>query len=72
MAKTANNGLFCNGWTDWSVFIGPCPTLFIYLFIYSLYLPSITAYSKKYTNSNRQRHTFISSQKKKKKKEKKN
>ena len=33
---------------------------FIYLFIYSLYLPSITASSKKYTNLNRQRNTFIS------------
>ena len=36
-----------------------------YLFIYSLYLPSITASSKKYTNSNRQRNTFISLKKKK-------
>ena len=32
---------------------------------YSLYLPSITASSKKYTNSNRQRNTFISLKKKK-------
>ena len=31
------------------------------------YLPSITASSKKYTNSNRQRNTFISLKKKKKK-----
>ena len=36
-------------------------TLFYY---YSLYLPSITASSKKYTNSNRQRNTFISLKKK--------
>ena len=32
----------------------------IYLFIYSLYITLITASSKKYTNSNRQRNTFIS------------
>ena len=30
------------------------------VYIYSLYLPSIIASSKKYTNSNRQRNTFIS------------
>ena len=31
-----------------------------FIYYYSLYLPSITASSKKYTNSNRQRNTFIS------------
>ena len=36
-----------------------------YYCYYSLYLPSITASSKKYTNSNRQRNTFISLKKKK-------
>ena len=40
--------------------------LLLFFFIYSLYLPSITASSKKYTNSNRQRNTFISLKKKKK------
>ena len=49
--------------------MGIIPSLLVkgsILRVYSLYLPSITASSKKYTNSNRQRNTFISFKKKKK------
>ena len=41
-------------------------SLLLLFFHYSLYLTSIIASSKKYTNSNRQRNTFISLKKKKK------